>query len=149
MSKAGAKAAVAQSLRLLVPAGKAAPAPPVGPALGQRGVKSMDFCKAFNDRTKTLLPGIPIPTSITIEPNRTFTFITKNPPTAWLLLQAAGVEKGSSRPRDVIVGEVSLKHIYEIAKIKSKDPAFRGTGLREVASRVVGTAKGIGLKVVY
>lgn len=148
MSKAGAKNAVAQSLRLLVPAGKAAPVAPVGPALGQRGVKAMDFCKLFNERTKHYIPGIPIRTTITIEPNRTFTFVTKTPPTSWLLLQAAGVEKGSSRPGDVIVGEVSLKHIYEIAKIKTEDPAFRGVGLQQVASRVVGTARGIGLRVV-
>ncbi|KAI9017078.1 ribosomal protein L11, N-terminal domain-containing protein [Gaertneriomyces semiglobifer] len=148
MSKA-AKPAIAQSLRLLVPAGKAAPAPPVGPALGQRGVKSIDFCKLFNDRTKDYIQGVPIPTFITIEPNRSFTFVTKAPPTPWLLLKAAGVEKGSSRPRDVIVGKVSLKHIYEIAKIKSGDPAFQGMSMRNICSRIVGTAKGIGLDVSY
>ncbi|KAI9102817.1 ribosomal protein L11, RNA binding domain-containing protein [Phlyctochytrium arcticum] len=142
------KAAVAQKVRLLVPAGKAAPAPPVGPVLGQRGVKSMDFCKLFNDRTKQYITGIPIPTSILVEPNRTFTFITKTPPTPWLLKQAAGVEKGSARPRDIIVGKVTLKHIYEIAKIKSQDPAFRGVDLQQVASRVIGTARGIGIDVV-
>ncbi|TPX60972.1 hypothetical protein PhCBS80983_g01499 [Powellomyces hirtus] len=149
MSKAAQKNAVAQALRLIVPAGKAAPTPPVGPALGQRGVKSMDFCKAFNDRTKHLTPGIPISTAITIEPNRSFSFVTKTPPTTWLLLQAAGVEKGSARPGDVIVGTVSVKHIYEIAKIKSEDPAFRGVTLHKVAKRVLGSARGVGLNVVY
>ncbi|KAI8586689.1 hypothetical protein HDU89_007092 [Geranomyces variabilis] len=149
MSKAAPKAAVAQSLRLIVAAGKAAPTPPVGPALGQRGVKAMDFAKQFNDRTKHLVPGIPISTAITIEANRTFSFITKTPPTTWLLKQAAGIEKGSARPGDVIVGTVSVKHIYEIAKIKSQDPAYRGVELSKVASRVLGSARGIGLNVVY
>ncbi|KAJ3011530.1 hypothetical protein HKX48_006790 [Thoreauomyces humboldtii] len=149
MSKAVSKAAVAQSLRLLVPAGKAAPVAPVGPALGQRGVKSMDFCKLFNERTKHYIPSIPISTAITIEANRTFSFVTKTPPTTWLLLQAAGVAKGSARPGDVIVGTVSVKHIYEIARIKSQDEAFRGVALKDVATRVLGSARGVGLNVVY
>ncbi|KAI8826224.1 mitochondrial ribosomal protein L11 [Fimicolochytrium jonesii] len=138
----------AHRLRLLVGAGKAAPTPPVGPALGQRGVKSMDFCKAFNDRTKHYVPGVPISVKMIIEPNRTFTFETRNPPTSWLLLQAAGIEKGSARPGDVIVGTVSVKHVYEIAKIKAQDSTFRGVPLEKVASRVIGTARGMGINVV-
>ncbi|KAI9207547.1 mitochondrial ribosomal protein L11 [Polychytrium aggregatum] len=147
MSKAGAKA-VTSFLKIMIPAGKAAPAPPVGPALGQRGVKSVDFCKQFNDRTKNLVQGIPIPTLITIKPDRTFTFVSKAPPTSWLLKKAAGVEKAASRPGEEEVGSVSLKHIYEIALIKKSDPGFQDSDLRQVCACVIGQAKGMGIKVV-
>ncbi|KAJ2795846.1 mitochondrial 54S ribosomal protein YmL19, partial [Coemansia furcata] len=89
MSKKGGPA-VASILKLIVPAGKATPSPPVGPALGQRGVKSMDFCKQFNDRTKDLILDTPTPVAISIKPDRTFTFAVKSPPTSWLLKRAAG-----------------------------------------------------------
>ncbi|KAL2913672.1 mitochondrial 54S ribosomal protein YmL19 [Polyrhizophydium stewartii] len=149
MSKKAAAAGAVATVRLLVPAGKAAPAPPVGPALGQKGVKSADFCKLFNDQTKHYIQGIPITTVITVNPDRTFTFINKSPPSPWLLKQAAGIEKGSSQPGVVDVGTVSLKHIYEIAKIKSQDPAFEGVSLEAVCRRVIGTARGMGIKVVH
>src|SRR5689334_19961734 len=93
-------------VRLLVSAGKASPQPPVGPALGARGVKSMDFCKQFNDKTKHIVTDTPIPTVITIKPDRTFSFITKTPPTTFLLKRAAGIEKGASKPGTEIVGKV-------------------------------------------
>ncbi|KAG5723590.1 hypothetical protein E4T56_gene18143 [Termitomyces sp. T112] len=120
MSKAAAKAK-AQVVRLLIPAGKAAPTPPVGPALGARGVKSMDFCKEFNAKTAHIEQGVPTPTLITVQPDRTFTFITKTPPAAYFLKKAAGIEKGTGKPGHVSNGTVSLKHVYEIAKIKSTD----------------------------
>lgn len=105
-------------IKLIVGAGQAAPAPPVGPALGSKGVKAIDFCKEFNARTAHLNPGVPIPTVVTVRPDRTFSFETKSPPTAWLVLQAAGAAKGIASGKDPKVGTISLKHVYEIAKIK-------------------------------
>lgn len=134
--------------RLLIPAGKAAPSPPVGPALGARGVKSMDFCKEFNARTAHIEPGIPIPTQIFVQPDRTFTFATKTPPTAYFLKKAAGIEKGTGRPGHDIVGTVSLKHVYEIAKIKQTDAHLKALRLEAIAKSVVGTARTIGIQVV-
>ncbi|KAJ3092615.1 hypothetical protein HK102_005107 [Quaeritorhiza haematococci] len=149
MSKAGkAVQATALNVRLLVGAGKAAPAPPVGPALGQRGVKAVDFCKQFNDRTKHFTPGIPIPAKVIIQPDRSFTFSIRAPPTSWLLLRAAGVEKGSSRAGDVMVGTVSLKHIYEIAKIKKDDEGLVDLDMKALCSRIIGQARSMGIKVV-
>ncbi|KAH9853777.1 mitochondrial ribosomal protein L11 [Lenzites betulinus] len=147
MSKAALNAK-AQIIRLLIPAGKAAPSPPVGPALGARGVKSMDFCKEFNARTGHIEPGTPIPTLIAVQPDRTFSFITKTPPTAYFLKKAAGVEKGTGRPGHDIVGTVSLKHIYEIAKIKATDEHLKHLRLEAIASTVIGTARTIGIQVV-
>ncbi|KAI0030220.1 ribosomal protein L11, RNA binding domain-containing protein [Vararia minispora EC-137] len=146
MSKAVAQKAVV--VRLLIAAGKAAPTPPVGPALGARGVKSMDFCKEFNARTAHIDPGVPIPTLITIQPDRTFTFITKTPPTAYFLKKAAGIEKGTARPGHDIVGTVSLKHIYEIAKIKATDAHVKHLRLEAIASTIIGSAKTLGLQVI-
>ncbi|KAJ3051709.1 hypothetical protein HK097_007275 [Rhizophlyctis rosea] len=148
MSKA-AKAAVAQTVKILIGAGKAAPAPPVGPALGQRGLKTMDFCKAFNSRTEKFTPGVPIPTKIYVEPNRTFTFVTTLPPASYLLKQAAGIEKGSGRAGEVSAGEISVKHIYEIAKIKAADPAFEQVSLESIARQILGSARSCGITVVY
>ncbi|KAI9342070.1 ribosomal protein L11, RNA binding domain-containing protein [Zopfochytrium polystomum] len=149
MSKAKASAGGTQLVRLLVPAGKASPSPPVGPALGQRGVKSIDFCKQFNDRTKHFTSSLPVRALITVNADRSFTFVVKSPPTSWLLLQAAGIEKGTSRPSHVEVGQVSVKHVYEIAKIKMTDPGSEDTTLEKMCSRVLAQAKGMGIKVVY
>ncbi|KAJ3415515.1 hypothetical protein HDV05_004717 [Chytridiales sp. JEL 0842] len=135
------------TIRLLVPAGKASPSPPVGPALGQRGVKSMDFCKQFNDRTKHIIPNTPVRCIISVKPDRSFTFVTKSPPTSWFLKQASGIEKGSARPNNTEVGEISLKHVYEIAKIKVTDPGQEDTSLEAMCSRIVAQAKNMGLKV--
>lgn len=149
MSKAApVKATKAVSFRLLVPAGKAAPQPPVGPALGQRGIKSIDFCKQFNDRTKHLVPGTPTPCVITVNPDRTFTFVTKTPPASWLLLRAAGVEKGAGKTGEEVAGTVSVKHIYEIAKIKQADMLGGRLPLESVAKTIVGQTRSMGLKVV-
>ncbi|KAJ1836428.1 mitochondrial 54S ribosomal protein YmL19 [Coemansia sp. RSA 2703] len=147
MSKKGGGAA--SILKLIVPAGKAMPSPPVGPALGQRGVKSMDFCKQFNDRTKDLITETPTPVAISIKPDRTFTFDIKSPPTSWLLKKAAGVAKGASQPGKDIVGTVSLKHIYAISQIKSKDPAMSHIALHKICKSVISTAKSAGIKVVH
>jgi large subunit ribosomal protein L11 len=146
------------SHRLIVPAGKASPSPPVGPALGARGVKSMDFCKEFNARTAHIAPETPTPVLLTVLPDRTFTFIIKTPPTAWLLKRAAGVETGiSERPptRTLLgqlsgaaagkeVGQITLKHVYEVARIKQKDEHLKHISLESLASSVIGTSLSIG-----
>ena len=134
--------------RLLVPAGKAAPTPPVGPALGAKGVKSMDFCKEFNARTAHIEPGLPVPTVITVNPDRTFTFKTKTPPTSHFLKKAAGIEKGTGKPGHSIAGTISLKHVYEIAKIKQTDEHMRHLPLESIARTIVGTAKTLSIEVV-
>lgn len=134
--------------RILVSAGKAAPTPPVGPALGARGVKSMDFCKEFNARTAHIEPGVPIPTLITIQPDRTFSFITKTPPTTYFLKKAAGIEKGTGRPGHEVSGTISLKHVYEIAKIKATDEHLKHLKLESIASTIIGSARSLGIQVV-
>lgn len=138
----------AQLVRILIGAGKAAPTPPIGPALGARGIKSMDFCKEFNARTAHLEPGIPTPTLITVQPDRTFTFVTKTPPTTYLLKKAAGIEKGTGRPGHEVVGTVSLKHVYEIARIKATDEHLKHLRLESIASTVVASARTLGVQVV-
>ncbi|KAG4302793.1 hypothetical protein PCK1_000953 [Pneumocystis canis] len=121
-------------VKLIVPSGCATPQPPVGPALGARGVKSIDFCKQFNEMTTHFIQGIPIPVVISILPDRSFTFQIKSPPTSWLLFKAAKVDKGSPLPGKTVVGTVSLKHIYEIAKIKHKDENIQRIPLESVPS---------------
>jgi large subunit ribosomal protein L11 len=136
-------------VRLLVSAGKASPQPPVGPALGARGVKSMDFCKQFNDKTKHIVTDTPVPTVITIKPDRTFTFITKTPPTTFLLKRAAGIDKGAQKPGSEIVGQVSLKHVYEIAKLKQQDTNLTHLSLESICGSIIGVAKSVGIQVVH
>jgi large subunit ribosomal protein L11 len=108
----------------------------------------MDFCKEFNARTAHIEPGVPTPTLITVQPDRTFTFVTKTPPVTYFLKKAAGIEKGTGRPGHDIVGTVNLKHIYEIAKIKATDEHLKHLSLEAIASTVVGSAKTLGLQVV-
>lgn len=134
--------------RLLIPAGKASPQPPVGPALGAKGVKSIDFCKEFNARTAHIEPGLAIPTKIDIYPDRSFTFITKTPTTAHFIKKAAGIEKGSGKPGHSWVGTISVKHVYEIAKIKQADESMRDIPLESISRTIVATAKTLGIKVV-
>lgn len=139
-----AKKVMAQ-VKLQIPAGKANPAPPVGPALGQHGVNIMEFCKQFN--AKTAKQGdITVPVVITIYADRSFTFITKTPPAADLLKKAAGIEKGSAKPNREKVGKVTAKQIEEIAKTKLPD---LNAGSLEAAMRIItGTARSMGLEVV-
>ena len=108
----------------------------------------MDFCKEFNARTAHIEPGTPTPTLITVQPDRTFTFITKTPPTSYFLKKAAGIEKGTGKPGHEVVGTVSLKHIYEIAKIKRMDEHLKHLRLEAIASTVVASAKTLGVQVV-
>ncbi|KAI0303165.1 ribosomal protein L11, RNA binding domain-containing protein [Russula brevipes] len=143
-----AVAAKPQLVRLLIAASKAAPTPPVGPALGARGVRSMDFCKEFNARTAHISPGVPIPTVITIQPDRSFTFVTKTPTVSYFLKKAACIEKGTGRPGHETVGTVSLKHVYEIAKIKATDEHLKHLRLEAIASTIIGSARTLGVQVV-
>lgn len=134
-------------VKLIVGAGQAAPAPPVGPALGSKGVKAIDFCKEFNARTAHYQPGTPIPVLLTVKPDRSFNFEMKSPPTSWLLLKAAGAPKGSDKPTQNIVGNISLKHIYEIAKIKKTDDRHKNVDLKAICGAVILTAKAVGVLV--
>src|SRR6202158_5901979 len=108
-------------IKLQGPAGKATPSPPIGPALGQRGLNIMEFCKAFNAQTQNMEPGMPIPVVITAFQDRTFSFITKTPPVSYFLKKAAGLQKGSQTPGTGIVGKVTIAQVHEIAKAKMQD----------------------------
>src|ERR1700722_4656086 len=105
-------------IKLQVPAGKANPSPPIGPALGQRGLNIMEFCKAFNAQTQSLEPGMPVPVVITAYADRSFSFITKSPPNSYFLLKAAGLEKGATTPGKGTVGQVKMDQGREIAQKK-------------------------------
>jgi large subunit ribosomal protein L11 len=132
-------------VRLQVPAGQATPAPPVGPALGQHGVNIMEFCKQFNAITKNQPPGIIIPAVLTVYQDRTFTFITKTPPAAILLKQAAGLAKGSGEPNRNKVGKITKKDIKEIAT--KKMPDLNANNIEAAMKIVEGTAQAMGLTV--
>ncbi|MDZ4349247.1 MAG: 50S ribosomal protein L11 [Xanthomonadaceae bacterium] len=132
-------------IKLQVKAGQANPSPPVGPALGQRGLNIMEFCKAFNAATQKLEPGIPIPTVITVYSDRTFTFITKTPPASILLKKAAGITSGSKRPNTEKVGKVTLQQVEEIAKTKAAD--LTAADLEAAVRTISGSARSMGLVV--
>jgi large subunit ribosomal protein L11 len=136
---------VTGQVKLQIPAGAANPSPPVGPALGQRGVNIMEFCKAFNAQTQNM-QGLVIPVIVTVYADRSFSFITKSPPASVLLLKAAGVEKGSANPNKNKVGKVSRKQIEEIARTKIKDLSAANVGA--AARTIEGTARSMGLEVV-
>ena len=132
-------------IKLQVPAGKANPSPPIGPALGQRGLNIMQFCKDFNAKTQGLEPGMPIPVVITAYGDRSFTFVTKTPPAARLLLKAAGVEKGSGEPQKTKVAKVTMDQVREIAKTKMED--LNAKDLDNAAKIIAGTARSMGITV--
>jgi large subunit ribosomal protein L11 len=132
-------------IKLQIPAGQATPAPPVGPALGQHGVNIMEFCKTFNARTQGQ-QGLIIPVVITVYSDRSFTFVTKTPPAAVLLLRAAGLQKGSGVPNKNKVGKVTKKQVEEIAKTKMPD--LNAASLDAAIKTVEGTARSMGIEVV-
>ena len=166
-----------QVVKLIVGAGQASPSPPVGPALGSKGVKSMDFCKVgaspptrasvdrltdvtddgqeFNARTAHIIAGVPIPARVTVRPDRSFHFDLRTPPTAHLLMNAANIKerkgkiRGAMMPGQETIGEVSLKHIYEMAKIKQSETRLSGLSLEGICRSIIGQARSIGIKVVY
>ncbi len=134
-------------IKLQVPAGKANPSPPIGPALGQRGLNIMEFCKAFNAQTQNLEVGMPIPVVITAYADRSFTFVTKTPPASYFLKKAAGIEKGSQTVgKGPTVGRVTMDQIREIAQEKMQD--LNANDLDAACRMVIGSARSMGLQVV-
>jgi large subunit ribosomal protein L11 len=131
-------------VKLQLPAGKATPAPPVGPALGQHGVAIMNFCKEYNERTASLA-GQTIPVLITVYEDRSFTFVTKTPPASDLLRRAAGVDKGSGNPRTTRVGRVSAQQVREIAELKMKD--LNAVDVDGAVKQIEGTARSMGIEI--
>jgi len=132
-------------IKLQVAAGKANPSPPVGPALGQRGVNIMEFCKSFNAQTQHLEPGLPTPVIITVYSDRSFTFVIKTPPAAVLLRKAIGKEKGSGTPNTQKIGTISRAQLEEIAQIKMPD--LNAAGLDAAVRSMAGTASSMGIEV--
>ncbi|MDO4871287.1 MAG: 50S ribosomal protein L11 [Candidatus Saccharibacteria bacterium] len=132
-------------IKLQIPAGKANPSPPVGPALGQKGVNIMEFCKAFNAETQNMEAGMPIPVVITVYTDRSFSFVTKTPPASFLLKKAAGIKSGSGRPNSDKVGVISRKQLEEIVKIKQAD--LTASNLEAGINTIAGSAKSMGLKI--
>jgi large subunit ribosomal protein L11 len=132
-------------VKLQIAAGKATPAPPVGPALGQHGINIMEFCKSYNERTAKMA-GTIVPVEITVFADRTFTFVTKTPPAAVLLRQAAGLEKGSGQPNKNKVGTVTKKQVREIAERKMPD--LNANTVESAMAMIEGTARSMGIDVV-
>ncbi len=139
-------------INLQVPAGAANPAPPIGPALGQRGVNIMEFCKSFNAKTKDLEQGTPIPVKITVYSDRSFTFEMRTPPATYLIKKAAGMKptgkpgSGSKNPGRDVAGEITMAQLRDIAKMKMKD--MNTNDLDQAAKTIAGSARSMGLKVV-
>ena len=133
-------------IKLQVAAGKANPSPPIGPALGQRGLNIMEFCKAFNAQTQTTEPGTPIPVVITVYADRTFSFVTKTPPNSFFLKKAAGIAKGTQTPGRETVGKVTMTQIREIAAIKMPD--LNALDIDAACQMLIGSARSMGLEVV-
>ncbi len=132
-------------LRMQVPAGQANPSPPVGPALGQRGINIMEFCKAFNAATQEMEAGAPVPTVITIYQDKSFTFEIKTPPASYLLKKAAGIGKGASEPGIQTVGKVTRQQIREIAELKMKD--LNARDMDAAMRSIEGSARSMGLEI--
>lgn len=139
-------------INLQVPAGKANPSPPIGPALGQRGVNIMEFCKAFNAKTKDIEPDTPIPVKITVYSDRSFTFVMKTPPATFFLKKAAGLKTtgkpgaGSKEPGRGTVGQVTMDQVREIAKTKLAD--LNTDDIEQAAHSIAGSARSMGIRVV-
>jgi large subunit ribosomal protein L11 len=132
-------------IKLQVPAGKANPSPPIGPALGQRGLNIMEFCKAFNAQTQKLEPGLPIPVVITAFADKSFTFVMKTPPASVLIKKAAKIEKGSARPNSDKVGRITRAQAEEIAKTKTPD--LTASDLEAAVRTIAGSARSMGIEV--
>lgn len=132
-------------IKLQVPAGKANPSPPIGPALGQRGLNIMEFCKAFNAQTQSMEPGLPIPCVITAYADKSFTFIMKTPPASILIKKAAKIDKGSPKPHSDKVGSITLAQCEEIAKLKQPD--LTAADLRAAVVTIAGSARSMGITV--
>lgn len=132
-------------IKLQIPAGKANPSPPVGPALGQRGLNIMEFCKAFNAATQSMEPGIPVPVAITAYADRSFTFVTKTPPVSYFVKKAANVNKGSSKTGKEVAGTITIAQVREIAQIKLPD--MNANDIDAACEMIKGSAVSMGIKV--
>ncbi|MBT5415425.1 MAG: 50S ribosomal protein L11 [Rhodospirillaceae bacterium] len=132
-------------IKLQVPAGAANPSPPIGPALGQRGVNIMEFCKAFNAATQNIEQGMPIPTTITVFADKSFTFSTRTPPASFLLKKAAKIQKGSGLVGKETVGRVTMRQVREIAEVKMPD--LNANDIDAACKIIAGTARSMGLQV--
>ncbi len=132
-------------IKLQVPAGKANPSPPIGPALGQRGLNIMEFCKAFNAQTQKMEPGLPVPVVITAYQDKSFTFVMKTPPASVLISKAAKIEKGSARPNTDKVGKITRAQAEEIAKAKMPD--LTAADLKAAVRTIAGSARSMGVDV--
>jgi large subunit ribosomal protein L11 len=133
-------------IKLQVPAGSATPSPPIGPALGQRGVNIMEFCKAFNAATQELEKAMPIPTIITVYADRSFTFVTKTPPASFLIKKAANLKSGSKEPGKISAGKIARSKLAEIAQVKMAD--LNANDLEAATKIIEGSARAMGLEVV-
>ncbi|MGH1418863.1 MAG: 50S ribosomal protein L11 [Hyphomicrobiaceae bacterium] len=133
-------------INLQVPAGKANPSPPIGPALGQRGVNIMEFCKAFNAKTKDVEPDTPIPVKITVFTDKSFTFVMKTPPASFYLKKAAKLSSGSQEPGRNTAGSVTMKQVREIAELKLVD--LNTDDVEQAARTIAGSARSMGIEVV-
>ena len=137
---------ILELIKLQIPAGGANPSPPVGPALGQRGLNIMDFCKVFNEKTKNVEKGAPVPVVITAYKNRTFDFITKLPPVSYYLKKAAKIEKGNATPGRSLEGKVTIKQIEEIANKKMQD--LNAKDIKGAINMIKGSAVSMGMEVI-
>jgi large subunit ribosomal protein L11 len=143
--KPSSKKKVTGYIKLQVPAGKANPSPPIGPALGQKGLNIMEFCKTFNAQTQSLEVGTPIPVVITVYADKSFSFITKTPPNTYFLKKAGNIAKGTQTPGRGTVGKVNLDQIREIAQIKMKD--LNAHDIEAAMRMIIGSARSMGLQV--
>ncbi|GAB1597734.1 39S ribosomal protein L11, mitochondrial-like [Argonauta hians] len=142
------KARQTQTITSIIPCGKAMAAPPLGPRLGQLGVAIGTFCRDFNEKTAHFKPGIPMRTKIIVNPDRSYQVQLLSPPTTYFLKQAAGIEKGMLHGGSEVAGMLTLKHIYEIAKVKTTEPAFLGMSLENICKCLIGTCRSCGIKIV-
>jgi large subunit ribosomal protein L11 len=133
-------------IKLQVAAGKANPSPPIGPALGQRGLNIMEFCKAFNAQSQSIEPGTPIPVVITVYADRTFSFVMKTPPNTFFLKKAAGISKGTQTPGRGTVGKVTMAQVREIAEKKMAD--LNAHNIEAACQMIIGSARSMGIEVV-
>lgn len=139
---------VSATIRLTVPAGGARPAPPVGPALGQYRLNLMAFCKDFNARTQKYKPDTPMAVKITAFKDNTFEFTVKSPAVSWYLKKAAGIEHGTNRTGHRVISSITLKHVYEIAKVKQTDPGSQHISIEAICKSIIGTANSMGIQIV-